>query len=468
MAAPTPQTTLKSRATEAARNILQKHLSLRNGETVAFLHDEQGVSCANCFVEAARYLRIRVLSRYVPADKQVHFGVLSPEDLALLDQADAVLVCFAENLKTTAYRRQIVDQAAVDQRVLGSLSPSLHALAHAAGRCHDLDTAQRCDDLAQILLHGQEAEIISAVRDARGDIIEEHRLTVGLGGFHRAPATSAGPIHAGTWARLPAPEVTIAPMENTANGVFVLNGVFPGGVMTGSEHLLLIFNAGRLEMVGGNSPRVGEFWKVVESGKGAGGQMLGLSELGVRLWDLSTPDSTECLVPVGLGDNTALGGLLRSTVQELLLSRQVSLNVDQQPVLREGRLVYSASVWRESPESMRRLSVTIPSACEIRLTAHAARADAEGRLRVERRVGQRRVCSYRPGDATLGGHLGDLYAALTEQNAAVTLSALARQLLPGPICATLTDLRGLLAILRQHRLIEVREPMNLTWEAEAS
>jgi hypothetical protein len=467
MAAPTPQTTLKSRATEAARNILEEQLSLRGGETVAFFHDEQGVTCANCFADAARYLRIRVLPRYVPSEKQ-HGGALGREDLTILEQADAVLTCFAESLKSTAYRRQLVDQAALDQRVLGTLSPSLHSLAQAAGRRDD-DWQECCDDLAQIFLRGKEAELITAVRNSRGDVIEEHRLTVSLGGFKRAPVTSGGTIHTGTWSRLPSPEVTIAPIEDTANGVFVLNGAFPGGAMSGSEHLLLVFAAGRLEMVGGNSSRVGEFWKIVESGKNtSGGQALGLSEIGIRLWDLATEDSPERLLHFGLGDNTALGGALRSPVQEAMLGRQASLRVDGLPVLAEGHFCYEASAWRESADVVRRLSTSIGTDCEIRLTRHLGQADTAGRLRVTRQVGRKRVCSYRPGDAFVGERLCELYLALQEQRSPLSLPALARQLVPGSICGSLMELRGLLAILRQHRLIEVREPMNLEWNGEAA
>lgn len=464
MAAPTPQTTLKSRATEAARTILQDHLSLQGAETVALFHDERGVAVANCLSDAARYLRIRVVTRYIPADKQT---TLTREDHALLEQADATLTCFTETLKSIAFRRHLIDQAAADQRVLGSLSPSLHALAQSAGRA-SADDAIRCDDLAQILLCGESAEVVTAVRDARGSIIEEHRLHLSLGGPQRAPVTACGPIHAGTWARLPSPEVCIAPLEDSAHGVFVLNGAFPGGVLSGQEHLLLIFTAGRLEMVGGNSPRVGEFWRIVESAKSAGGPPLALSELGLRLWDLSPEATPHALLPLGLGDNTALGGNLRSPLQELLLTRQASLLVDGHPVLQDGHFVYDASHWRESRDTIHQLGQTLAANCEIRLTPNHAAPDATGRLRVLRPVGHKRICAYRPGDAATGERLAGLYLALGEQRATITLPALAQQLIPSRLCANLDDLRGLLGILHHHRLIEIREPMDLAWDGHGS
>ena len=463
MAAPTPQTTLKARANEAARTILEEHLALRGGDTVAFFHDEQGVACANCFAGAARYLRIRVLTRFVQPEKQlIHGGTLGPEDAAALDQSDAVLACFADNLKSTAYRRQLFHQAAEDQRVLGTLSPNLHALAHAAGRKYD-EWQTSVDDLTQILLSGKEAELTTAVRDARGDVIEEHRLNVSLGGYKRAPATSGGAIHAGTWARVPSPEVSIAPLEGSANGVFVLNGAFPGVTMAGAEHLLLVFSGGRLDMVGGNSQRVGDFWRIVETGKGSG-PGLSISELGVRLWDLgASSDAPESLLLFGLGDNTALGGGLRSPVEELLVSRKASLRVDGRPVLRDGGLVYEPAAWRESAETVRRLSSTVASDSQIRLTSHGGQSDVAGRLQVVRKVGHKRVCCYRPGDARVGEQLADLYHALAEQRSIVTLPALASQLLPGPAFTSTDELRGLLAVLRLHQLIEVREPTTLEW-----
>jgi hypothetical protein len=176
---------------------------------------------------------------------------------------------------------------------------------------------------------------------------------------------------------------------------------------------------------------------------------------------------SDCLLPLGLGDNTAIGGALRSPVQELMLSRHASLFVDGKPVLQQGKLVYDQS-WRETAETVRRLSTSLAADCEIRLTSNTGVADAAGRLRVLRAVGHRRVCSYVPGDALVSGQLCDLYLAMVEQRAPISLASLARQFVPGPVCGSLAELRGLVALLRQHRLIQVREPMNIEWSGEAA
>ena len=443
--------------------MLQESLSLGTGDSLVLFHDEQGVAAANLFAEVARSLRLRYATRFVPHERQAAYASgagsgISAEDSAALAGADSVLICFVENLKTTAYRRQLIERGATEQRVLGTFTPSLSSLAQAAVRAHGGEQAQRCDDLAMILLRGREAELTTAVLDARGDVIEEHSLTVSLGGHKRCPVTCGGPIAAGTWARLPAPEVSVAPMEDTANGVFVLNGAFPGGVMTGNEHLLLVFASGRLEMVGGNSPRVGEFWNVVEAGKTLGAPPLGLSELGVRLWDASCDTPQQSLLQLCLGDNIGVGGTLRSPVQEILLSRGASLRVDGRPVMREGKFVYDAAAWQESRATAQQLAAQLTGDLVIRRTDNAAHADASGRLRVMRHVGRQRVCSYTLGDADLGGRLCDLYGLLAERREPITLLALSRQCLPGTLAANLAELRGMLGVLEQHRLIEIRQP----------
>ena len=459
MAAPTPQIDLKALAWEGARLILQETLSLNAADHLALFHDEQGVAIANLFAEVARSLRLRYEARFVPLTKQATLagrgGMLPAEDVALIEQASGVLVCLGEDLRTASYGRQLVERAAADQRVAGLLSPALPALAHASRHRRESHQEQ-CGDLAQILLAGTEAEVTTAVLDARGDIIEEHCLTLSLGGFPRCPATAGGPIPAGTWAPLPVPEVSIAPTEAAASGVFVLNGAFPGGAMSGDEHLLLVFASGRLEMVGGNSPRVGEFWRVVESGK-SHGTPLSLASIGIRLGS-TTGDAAESSVQLGLGDNTALGGSLISPIQELLLSRGGSLKVDGRWVVRAGRLVYDLAAWQESRATAQSLAAGMNGELTIRRTRNIAHADALGQLGVIRHLGRQRACTYRLGDAGLSARLSDLYQLLAEQTGALTLFELSRLCLPGTIAAHLSELRGLLGVLERHELIEVVRP----------
>ena len=456
MAAPTPQVDVKALAWEGARLIHSETLSLNPADRLLLFHDEQGVAIANLFGEVARALRLRYVARFVPREKQMSRAgqALPAEDAAAIDQADAVLICLGDDLRTTSYRRQLLECAALGERVAGLLSPALPALAHASRLRHE-QAPERCGELARILLAGRSAEVTTAVLDARGDVIEEHCLSLSLGGFKRCPATAGGPIPAGTWAPLPMPEVSIAPEEESANGVFVLNGDFPGGAMPGHEHLLLVFASGRLEMVGGNSSRVGEFWKVVESAKSLG-TPLSLSSIGIRLWDTVGTTNTRNLIQLGLGDNTALGGRLNSPIQETLLSRAGSLSVDGRTVLRNGSLVYEPAHWQESRATAQSLTASMSGELLIQLTQSHAHAGADGLLGVIRHVGQSRACSYILGDAGLSPRLSELYQVFTEHGKAITLSELSRLCLPGTMAADLTELRGLLGVLERHQLIEVR------------
>lgn len=452
MAAPTPQIDLKAQAWEGARLILQESLSLNAGDRLVLFHDEQGVAVANLVGEVARSLRLRYTPRFVPRERQGQ-GV-AEGDSGELESADGILIALTEDLRTTGYRRMLVEKAAVDQRVVGVLTPTLAALAQ-KHRHRQGAPQEQWGELAQILLAGRDAEITTAVLDARGDVIEEHCLSVELVRYERCPATAGEAIAAGTWAPLPLPETVVAPREESASGVFVLNGAFAGGAMTGQEHLLLVFAGGRLEMVGGNSPRVGEFWNVVESGKAPGGQALSLGFVGVR----HAGDATgQNLVQLGLGDNTALGGKLRSAVQETLLSRGASLTVDGRPVLRQGRLVHDRTVWQETRATAHQLAARVGSDLRIGRTANTAHVDVLGRLWVMRRVGPQRTGGYRIGDNELSVRLGDLYQHLADLREPMPFPELLRLCMPGTIAASLQELRGLLGVLERHQLIQ-------TWPA---
>jgi len=467
MAAPTPQTELKARAFSGAKIILQESLSLHSGDALVLFHDEAGVAVANTFAEAARALRLRLTTRYIPLERQIALsttgGSLPAEEAAAIDNSSAVLTCLSENLKTMPVRRQILERGASEDRPAGWMDPSLHAMAELSVR-HPAAWQRHCEALTQILLRGTEAEITTAVLDARGEPIEQHTLQLALGGFGRPPVTSAGPIPCGTWSRLPAPEVSIAPIEASANGVFVLNGAFRGGAMATLEHMLLVFSNGKLEMVGGNSPRVGQFWNVVEAGKNFGGSPLSLSDIGIRMWGGSFEEPYQNLMLLSLGDNTACGGQLRSHIYETLVSRQVTFAVDGRPVVDQGRFVYDEQPWLDTPDTVRKLAPTLTGEFEVR-TAPAVTGFTgnNGRLYARRDVGRKRSCSYPVGDERIGGALSDLYQHIAEESAARTFTALAREMVPTVTAASATELRGLLAVLWQHRLIEIREAAHRAW-----
>jgi aminopeptidase len=71
-------------------------------------------------------------------------------------------------------------------------------------------------------------------------------LQIRIGGWDRIPVASNGVIDDGIWGNVPSGETFIAPIEQTAEGIVVINGSIPGMVIGKGEEFFLRFKGGRL------------------------------------------------------------------------------------------------------------------------------------------------------------------------------------------------------------------------------
>jgi hypothetical protein len=95
--------------------------------------------------------------------------------------------------------------------------------------------------LTRPLLDGTECRITTYGSDGA-----EHHLFMSLGGPTRTPIQSLGIIPADAWGNVPAGEIFIAPLENSADGEFLVNGAVGNEKLTGGREALLTFERGRL------------------------------------------------------------------------------------------------------------------------------------------------------------------------------------------------------------------------------
>lgn len=450
-------------ARQGCRLILSQCLGLQPGDKLALFYDEETRECAELLVEAATEQHVVILPRYVEVAEQIRLAGLERlpmDDLEALDHSRAVLLCFDARLEATPYRKRLV-QCGSDRRLGTMPGVTLEVLAHAVNVDYD-HALRRCGDLALAMLVGDRCRLTSCVLDAGGGIVREHVLAMRLGAWARSPITSPGVILDGTWGNLPGGETFIAPLENTANGTFVLNGAFSGCVLGPGEHILLHFVDGALRRIEGSGEPAEKLRRMLSLGLPAGLQ-LGLAELGVGVnpgvgelrGNALFDEKKEGTVHVAVGDNTQYGGKLTAPIHEDFITCQPSLTIDGKPVLTHGNWSLKPGDWREDFEQTMDLGRRpVEGFLVQRCYGLEAHEDRDGMLQVRRHVGSKRMCLYRVGDERVSRDLARLFRMLPDDETFYDLFREECTAQLGPMDEGY--LRGLLTVLERHQLAAVK------------
>jgi aminopeptidase len=396
---------------EGARKLVTRCLSLRKGEVLAVFGDETSAAVVETISSEAQQLGITVVTRLIPVAEQIHLSSeeqigIQFEDRELVSGARAVLTCLAAEPMATAFRAQLVKIATDHGRRVGHMPGATLELLRTALNI-DYDQANAvCADLALPLLKGNAAALRTYQYDKRGHLREECLLECGLGGFERPPITSTGEVPLGTWGNLPGGETFIAPIEETANGEFLLTGSFRGHVLEKGEAIRLEFQKGQLCNVRGPRALVDGFLKLIYAQKGQDDESINaLAELGVginpqlsRLTGISLLDE-KCLgtAHIAIGHNAGYGGVLTSKIHEDFVTLSPSLLIDDLPVLDHGKLVVDRRDWLKPLSSLRPCPELLIDATVLRRTGVVTRTRGQEGLEIRREVAAGRVCLYTIG-----------------------------------------------------------------------
>lgn len=395
-----------SRAREGARKVLTDCLALGEGDVLALFFDETTDPLAVLFREVAEELRIEICPRRVPTDEQAAFNPsegLRLEDIEALAGARGILTCLSDDISATLYRTEVIRIGTTSDKRLGHMpGANMTVLANAVNIDYRL-ALSRCDDLALALSIGQTAKLETYRYDAAMVPMEPFRLQMEIGGLLRSPISSIGIIPLGTWGNLPGGETFIAPMEDTANGSFSLNGSFLHTVLKPPAQLLLRFSKGRLEDIEGAGPAKENFLKLLShASRNCDPYFDSLAELGIGV-NSGIPELTgnalfdeKCAgtAHIALGDNMRYGGLHSSSIHEDLVTRSPSLWIDDKPVLDHGEFALVPEHWRESLAQVPVEAARCSWDGIISRSSIQTETTGEGFLKVRREVAAGRICSY--------------------------------------------------------------------------
>ncbi len=459
---------LKNRALDGAKIVLSKCLSLEKGDTLTIFWDEAAEETADIFKLAARELHIKVRERKVPLEEQSVFEKdqeLSIEDSEALREARGIITCLSTHAKGTSYRLKLLEVGTSIGTRFGHMpGANLDLLSHAAVKIDYDEACRRCDDLALALTLGEKAVLQTYIFD-KGEPVETFELAFDLGGVNRPAITSTGIIAPGTWGNIPGGETFIAPMENTAEGIFVLNGAFKNYIFTESSYLLLHFSQGNLIKIDGNPEARqrleglfndrrsdDEFYKsLAELGIGVNTEITELT--GTALFDEKCAGTAH----IAVGDNKRYGGYHHSTIHEDMISRAPTLRIDGKTILFHGKNVFNASEWRETlkvePGEVEKNNL-------LSRTEIPAQKSETGALQVFRSVTSGRICIYTVAEPKTNKLLAKVYQRIPGIPQEIEVKDL---ILAVQRTSQISEAEILAAIriLERHKLISQRRQMEM-------
>jgi hypothetical protein len=257
-------------------------------------------------------------------------------------------------------------------------------------------------------------------------------------------------------------------MEDTAEGVFVLNGAFKNYVIQPPGYLLLYFEKGHMVRVEGTPAEAAAFNAILDFARSHNdpfhsslaelgiGVNRGIKELtGNALFDEKCYGTAH----IAIGDSERYGGRHSSLIHEDLISRRPSLWIDDEPILSRGDDAFSATRWREELDQAATNGAPLQHDTLVSRTNIYAEKGAYGRLSVRRDVAAGRVCHYTIGRSSASRDLASVYSNIPRLPQLIKLGDLARECQDKANLSE-TDTQASIKILLRHAVVEARLPDN--------
>jgi aminopeptidase len=441
-----------------AIKILRRSLGLMRGETFTIFYDETGWEAAEVLIRAALAEGFIVRQQFVSEAAQAQGYQLCAADLEAISAARAVLACLSDSTESTPFRAALIRSGTDRRRRFGHMPGARMEVLLATAASDDEQIERRCDDLCLALTLTREALLTTYLGDGRAV-----HLKLNLGGLARPSIQSTGKIPLNTWGNIPGGESFIAPLEDTAEGEFVINGSIRGMVVPSDKNLLLLFRRGRIAEVHGDGElrrHFEQFFAYARERKDAGYDRL--AELGVGVNDGIQELTGSSLLDekctgtahIAIGTNTGFGGSITSCIHEDLVTRNPSLLLDGKSILDRGSWLLDPREWREP---LLEIDPLFPAGgCIIRRASLISAVKRGERLLSRRKLAAGRSSRYTVAEGEAAEVLLRLYRHIPDINASIRCDRLFRLAMEREHFDD--QLTGrILALLARHGMIEIKE-----------
>ncbi len=342
-------------AIKGANILLKKCLSLQEDDVFLLIFDETTNQFPEIFERAAEDCGVQYLQQFVGKKLQAEGDetAFSHELLDPLGRARGVLLATTDDEKCSQFRITLTSRLRNAGNAMATMpGASLEILATAL----DVDYSQiveMCRGLTVPLIKAKQCKITTY--DNRNN---PHVLTFSLKQMERVPIQSLGLIPLQAWGNVPAGETFVAPLEDSANGEYLVNGAIGTEKVTGDQQAIIQFESGRMVrhfylhngkpvehilQLRQTADRHGDsnFWNIIaEFGIGVNKKIDKIH--GVQLID----EKKYGTVHVAIGHNAGYGGTTKCpSVHCDMTTVSPTVTLDGQKFIDRGEHVYDLDQW---------------------------------------------------------------------------------------------------------------------------
>lgn len=299
-------------------------MAVKAGETVLVVVDEPTRTIGRALWEQARQAGAEAI--YMEMTPRKNDGVEPPAPVAAaMKQAAVVLAPTSRSLSHTVARKE-ANQAGARIATLPGITEAIMTRALSA-------------DYQQIAAVSKKfAAVLSAGKTAHITTPAGTDLTLSLAGREGQPDTGIN-HQAGDFSNLPAGEAYIAPLEETAEGLLVIDGAMAGiGVLT--EPISMTVEKGYVTSFAGGEAAAKLEAMLAEYGRPA----RNIAELGIGTNDKATlcgqvleDEKVMGTVHVALGNSASFGGKVQVSIHLDGILTKPTLTIDGQVVIKDGQ-----------------------------------------------------------------------------------------------------------------------------------
>ncbi len=318
---------MEDRFLKAAQTVVQRCLAVKSDETVLVVADQPEREIGNAIFEAAKeHCAEAFFLEIIPRE---HHGEEPPAQVAELMRAvDVVIAPTFRSLSHTEARRNACKSGTRIATLPGILRETfVRAMVTDYSKIFDLSTK-----LADMLSAAKTARVVS---DSGTDIamsLEGRRGIADTGIYHNS----------GDFGNLPAGEAYIAPLESTANGVFVIDGSIgdTGVLATDDKIKIRVENGFATEIDGSRASAylVGVLSQFTKDARNIAELGIGTNSAARLCGNILEDEKVLGTIHIALGDNASMGGNVHIPSHLDGIMTAPTLWLDGKTVMEHGRL----------------------------------------------------------------------------------------------------------------------------------
>jgi len=305
----------------SAKIALRDCLTLKPGEKFVVITDEHKREIAHAFFEIGMEMGAEaVLMEMIP--RKIH-GEEPPDSIYRAWLFSDVFVCPTSKSLTHTRARENAVKAGARGATLPNVTTEM------MNRCIPVDykkMEERCNKLCDILTKGKKVHITTKLGTD---------LTFSLDGRKGEPDTGIYNIP-GTFGNLPAGEAYIAPLEGTANGVFIIDGAMIG--VMDQPIKIKVENGFATDITGGK-----EAEELIDLIKEVGNDARNIAEFGIGLnenaiftGNVLEDEKIYNTIHIALGNNAHFGGVVDVPFHMDGIIKEPTVEIDGNVIIRDG------------------------------------------------------------------------------------------------------------------------------------